>query len=82
MPAALARMIVGAGAAVNATNRYGSTALHRAAFWGRLSVVRYLVEEHGLDVDARDVRGDTPRDLAARCRRANCADVVSYFDSL
>ena len=33
-----------------ATDRHGSTALHRAAGGGALAVVRYLVEECGVDV--------------------------------
>ncbi|MEQ8837443.1 MAG: peroxidase family protein, partial [Lacipirellulaceae bacterium] len=44
----------------------GRTALHKAAFWGHIEAVRYLVDELKLDVDAQDQLGDTPLHDAAR----------------
>ena len=88
---AVVRYLVDQGADVNATDGVlGLTALHAAAFGGHLSVVQYLVGQ-GASVTATTNNGVTPRHMAARCstdadrsaeRRANCAAVVEYFDSL
>jgi ankyrin repeat protein len=43
----------------------GETALHRAAFWGRLEVAQMLIE-HGAKINARAARGVTPLHEAAR----------------
>lgn len=82
--------LVKKGASFSARANTGATALHMAAFGGHLSVVRYLVGQ-GADVDARDNNGPTALHYAGGCstdadrsaeRRANCAAVVEYFDSL
>ncbi len=48
---------------VNATNDFGETALHGAAFRGVNATVDYLVEK-GARLDARDTRGWTPLAIA------------------
>ena len=87
---AVVKYLVGAGADVNATTNFGATPLHEAARWGHLEMVKYLVGA-GADVTATTNGGGTPRDRAVQCstntvlsdvQRANCAAVVSYFDSL
>ena len=57
------RVLLEAGAEINATNEADFTALHGAAFRGLNEVVEYLVER-GADIDARDYRGRTPYRLA------------------
>ena len=57
------RVLLEAGAEINATNEADFTALHGAAFRGLNEVVEYLVE-HGAGIDARDYRGRTPYRLA------------------
>jgi ankyrin repeat protein len=52
------KILVEAGADVNATNEADFTALHGAAFRGLNEVVEYLVA-HGADINARDYRGRT-----------------------
>ena len=42
------------------------TPLSRAAWYGHLEVVRFLVEEGGADVEAKDQGGRTALDLARR----------------
>ena len=84
----MVKFLVGVGADVNAANKYGWTPLHLAATKD-LEMVEFLVGA-GAVVDATDDDGKTPRDWAARCsrtydtdeKRANCAAVVEYFDSL
>ena len=57
------KVLLEAGADINAVNEADFTALHGAAFRGLNEVVEYLVE-HGADIDARDFRGRTPFRLA------------------
>ena len=57
------KVLLEAGAAINAKNEADFTALHGAAFRGLNEVVEYLVEQ-GADIDARDFRGRTPFRLA------------------
>ena len=57
------KMCVELGNDVNATNDFGETALHGAAFRGVNAVADYLVER-GAKLDARDARGWTPLAIA------------------
>ena len=60
---AAVRVLLEAGADINAVNEADFTALHGAAYRGTNEVVEYLVA-HGADIDARDYRGRTPYRLA------------------
>ena len=55
---AAVRMLIAAGADINAVNEANFTALHGAAFKGLNEVIEYLVEQ-GADIDAQDFRGRT-----------------------
>ena len=57
------RLLLAAGADINAVNEADFSALHGAAFRGLNEVVEYLVSQ-GADIDARDFRGRTPFRLA------------------
>ena len=57
------RVLLEAGAEIDAVNEADFTALHGAAFRGLNEVVEYLVAQ-GADIDARDYRGRTPFRLA------------------
>jgi ankyrin repeat protein len=57
------KILVEAGADVNAVNEADFTALHGAAFRGLDEIIRYLVE-HGANINARDFRGRTPYRIA------------------
>ena len=46
--------------------RSGRTALHKAAFWGHVHVIAYLVDDCDLDVNVTDYNGDTALHDAAR----------------
>ncbi|HEY6438199.1 MAG TPA: ankyrin repeat domain-containing protein, partial [Ignavibacteriaceae bacterium] len=54
------------GADVKVANNHGYTPLHRAARYGHLDVVKYLVEQKGADVNAVNKYGYTPLHRAAR----------------
>ena len=44
---------------------YNSNLLHLSSWYGKLDIVKFCVEEKGLDVDSRDGYGDTALHLAA-----------------
>ena len=60
---AAVKVLVEAGADVNAVNEADYTALHAATFRGWNEVVEYLVA-HGANINARDYRGRTPFRMA------------------
>lgn len=57
-------------------NQEGNTALLLAAGWGRLSIVAWLAETAGLDIDHANVMGDRALHRAANWGRE---DVVKYL---
>jgi cytohesin len=63
------RILVKAGADVNATNEADFTALHGAAFRGLNEVIEYLVA-HGANINARDFRGRTPFRIAEGAKQS------------
>ena len=58
---AAVKVLLEAGADINAVNEADFTALHGAAFRGLNEVVQYLVQ-HGANINARDFRGRTRTD--------------------
>jgi ankyrin repeat protein len=57
------KILVEAGADVNAANEADFTALHGASFRGLNEIIQYLTE-HGANINVRDFRGRTPYRLA------------------
>jgi len=47
-------------------NTSGRSALHKAAFWGHIGTVQYLVRDLKLNIDVQDYNGDTALHDAAR----------------
>lgn len=62
------------GADVNGVHG-GSTALHRACYFGHAECVTYLVAA-GANRNARDVDGKTPRDWAQERGHLDCVQVL------
>ena len=67
--------LIGAGAEVNATDRYGDTALLLAAGHGACDVVSELVKVGG-DINVRNVNGETPLIRAIMDNKENCARLL------
>jgi ankyrin repeat protein len=63
------KVLVEAGADINAANEGSFTPLHAAVFRGWNEVIEYLVE-HGADINARDYRGRTPFRLAEGAKQS------------
>ena len=63
------KVLVEAGAEIDAVNEADFTALHAAAFRGLNEVVQYLVEQ-GADIDARDFRGRTAFRIAEGAKQS------------
>lgn len=57
------RLLLDAGADINATGEDGDTALHRAVAIEALDVVQMLIDR-GASVEMADAYGETPRDFA------------------
>ncbi len=63
------RVLLEAGADINAVNEADFTALHGAAFRGLNEVIEYLVAQ-GADIDARDFRGRTAFRMAEGAKQS------------
>jgi ankyrin repeat protein len=61
----LAQLLIDYGADVTASDKGGSTLLHRASRNGHVRLARLLVE-HGADATAQDNDGSTPLHQASR----------------
>lgn len=57
------RMLIALGADINAKDRYGTTALHSAAYYGLNNIIEMLIAT-GAKVDENDNQGITPLMLA------------------
>ena len=65
----ITRLLLGAGADVNGTNRYGGTALMTAAAFGKSDIVKELLK-NGADPKLEDKQGKTALNLAQQNKRA------------
>ena len=82
----IVEFLVLSGAEVNRRCEHGRTALHMAAAWGHLDIVRFLIGRGG-DAGLRDDLDLTPVGLARSRIRADVDDdprlaVVSYLESI
>ena len=66
------------GADVNASDKYGRTALMKAARDGNLDMVKYLAE-NGADLEASDKFGNTVLDIAKNWKRDDCLEFFEEY---
>lgn len=66
------------GADVNARDKYGSTPLHWATYYGHVEVVRLLLE-WGADPTVRDKDGKSPLDVARERGQDDVARIIEEF---
>ena len=62
-----------------AVSHDGTTLLHSASFKGHLNMVRYFIGDCQLDVEIKDLWGDTAYDIA---RQKNYYDVAEYLSRI
>jgi hypothetical protein len=73
----LMKLLIDAKADLDATDEYGNSAMHFAAYWGHFALVEML-RQAGADPKIVNEDGETPIDDARRfLRRAN--DIVTYL---
>jgi ankyrin repeat protein len=83
----VAKVLLCAGALVNRQCEHGRTALHMAAAWGHLELVKYLLA-NSADPSIRDEENMTPPMVARHGYSSNRVtheerrDVLLYFESL
>jgi len=63
----------------NGAGEYWWTALHGAAFRGRVRTVKHLVEKHNADIYKRDEQGETALDVAEGHGWTECAAVLRGY---
>jgi len=72
---ACVRVLIAAKADVALADKYGFTALHRAAISGRASICRVLIDEGAL-LTALDDEDRTPLEVAKAYNRAECVAIL------
>ncbi|KFP87117.1 Ankyrin repeat domain-containing protein 22, partial [Acanthisitta chloris] len=72
----LIKMLLRAGANVNATDSSGSTALHYACEMRNQTVIPLLLEAHA-DISVKNQDGETPLDIARRLQFHNIESMLS-----
>lgn len=76
---ALKTLAASSPTAATATDAAGNSALMHASACGKVVVMRWLVETHNVDVNARNAHGDSPIFAACRDRQL---EAVQYLVSL
>lgn len=72
----IARVLIAAGADVNATQNSGETPLHATAFHGSREMTTLLLE-HGANPNARNADGKSPADIARERGHNDIAELLS-----
>ncbi len=70
------QFLIDNGALVNATDKYGLTALHHASIRGNVTAVRKLLAADGISREPRDVQQSTPLHIASTYDHVDVAAIL------
>ncbi|XP_022320747.1 ankyrin repeat domain-containing protein 45-like isoform X1 [Crassostrea virginica] len=76
----LARELIVRGAEVNSANLKGYTALHHAAAWGKVSLLKVLVDALS-DLQLKTAHGERARETALRYNQTECVDFLDWAEA-
>ncbi|XP_052790481.1 ankyrin repeat domain-containing protein 45-like isoform X2 [Mya arenaria] len=68
------------GADINASTGKGFCALHHASAWGRLPVIKVLVE-FNCNLQQRNTNGERAKETAVRYNHAECVDYLDWAEA-
>ncbi|XP_048776237.2 ankyrin repeat domain-containing protein 45-like isoform X2 [Ostrea edulis] len=76
----LAKELILRGAEVNSVNIKGYTALHHAAAWGKVSLLKVLVDALA-DLQLKTAHGERARETALRYSQTECVDFLDWAEA-
>lgn len=76
----ISRELIQRGANVMDVNCQGYCAMHHAAAWGRLGVLKVLVEAQA-DLQQKNIHGERPRETALRYNKTECVDFLDWAEA-
>ena len=76
------QQLIAAGADLSATNNQGHTVLHAAAFFARKDIVSLLIESEDVDVQQKNLQGETAEAMVSTPLNAELRSVYRYIYAL
>ncbi|VDI77963.1 Hypothetical predicted protein [Mytilus galloprovincialis] len=76
----ISKELIQRGADVLAVNCQGYCAMHHAAAWGKLGVLKVLVEALS-DLQQKNIHGERPRETALRYNKTECVDFLDWAEA-
>ena len=76
------QQLIAAGADLSATNNQGHTVLHAAAFFARKDIVSLLIESEDIDVQQKNLQGETAEAMVSTPLNAELRSVYRYIYAL
>lgn len=76
------QQLIAAGADLSATNNQGHTVLHAAAFFAREDIVSLLIESEDIDVQQKNLQGETAEAMVSTPLNAELRSVYRYIYAL
>ena len=76
------QQLIAAGADLSATNNQGHTVLHAAAFFARKDIVSLLIESENIDVQQKNLQGETAEVMVSTPLNAELRSVYRYIYAL
>ncbi|KAK3088369.1 hypothetical protein FSP39_018326 [Pinctada imbricata] len=76
----MSKELIQRGAEINSVTSKGYCALHHAAAWGRIGVLKVLVEAIA-DLQIKNVNGERARETALRYNKTECVDFLDWAEA-